>query len=159
MKRLLLPAALLSIAAASASLPTAAGADDKATKPGGDLARFQGGWTAKAGPKKNVPVSITIKGNTVALKVSPPNGQEYESTGELQIDEKARPNKTIDWVKFTRPNGEPAPENLGIYEFVDRDTLRVCSGGPGNERPTEFQKGEDGPPSLIVFTRKADAPK
>ncbi len=154
MNRLTLPAVLLSIAA---SLAPSARADDKESTPKGDLARFQGTWTTKAGPEKNIPVVLTFKGNDVALKVSAPNGQDYETKGEIKIDEKAKPHKTIDWVKFTTPMGEAAPENLGLYEFTDENTLKVCSGGPGNERPTEFKQGDGGPPQLIVLTKKPAA--
>jgi len=60
-------------------------------------------------------------------------------------------------VKFRSANGDDLPENLGLYEFVDADTLRVCSGGPGNARPTEFKGGEGSPPNVLVLNRKADA--
>lgn len=154
MRHLLIPAALL-LASASTLAPRAVRADDKADAPKGDLAKFQGTWTAKAGPQKNVPIALTFKGKAVSLKVHLPDGQEYETRGEIKLDETARPHKTIDWVKFTTPAGDAAAENLGLYEFVDADTLRVCSGGPGNERPTEFKAAEAGPPNLLVLTRKA----
>jgi uncharacterized protein (TIGR03067 family) len=64
------------------------------------------------------------------------NGQEYEITGEIKLDEDAKPYKTIDWVEFVRPNGQEALDNLGLYEY-NGETLRICNGGPGNERPTE----------------------
>ena len=126
-----------------------------ADEPKGDLAKLQGTWTANVGPEKNVPISVTIKGNAVSLTITTPNNGDFTTDGEIKIDEKAKPFKTIDWVKFTGGNGEPLPENLGLYEFVDADSLRVCSGGPGNERPAEFKAGEGGPPNLLVLTRKA----
>ena len=131
----------------------AASADDKTPEPKGDLAKLQGTWTAKVGPEKNIPIAITIKGNAVALKITAPDGQEFTSNGEVKLDETARPHKKIDWVKFTGGTGDPVPDNLGLYEFVDANTLRVCSGGPGNERPTEFKAGEDGPPNLLTLNR------
>jgi hypothetical protein len=57
------------------------------------------------------------------------------------------------WVKFVRPNGQEAPDNLGLDEFNGK-TLQICNGGPGNERPTEFKAGEGGPPPLVVLTRE-----
>ena len=130
---------------------------DKAPEPKGDLAKLQGDWTAKVGPEKNIEMVITIKGNTVTLKFDTPANGEVELKGELKIDEAAKPQKTIDWVKFIGPNGEAAPENLGIYDFPDADTVRFCSGGPGNERPTEFKQGEGGPPNLVVVKRKKES--
>ncbi len=152
MKRLLPPATVLLVLSAFA-----AAAEDKAPTPKGDLGKFQGTWTAKAGPEKNVPITVTIKGDAVTLQITSPNGQDFTSEGRVKIDENAKPHKTIDWVKFQGVNGEELPENLGLYEFVDADTLRVCSGGPGKERPTEFKAGDGGPPNVLVLNRKADS--
>ena len=127
---------------------------EKAPELKGDLKKIQGTWTAKAGPEKDIAVEITIKGSAVTLKVTNAEGQDYEVKGELKLDEAAKPHKTIDWVKFTNPNGEAAPENLGLYEFPDADTVRFCSGGPGNERPTEFKSGDGGPPNLVTMKRR-----
>lgn len=130
-------------------------ADDKPLK--GDLARFQGTWTAKVGPEKNIPLSLIFKGETVRLKLTGPDGQTFESDGEYRIDESAKPHKTVDWIKFSNLMGEDVPDNLGIYTFEDNDTLRVCSGDPGNPRPSEFKDGEDGPPRMVVLKREAAA--
>src|SRR5205809_79202 len=119
MKTVLLPAALFAAVAACASTR----ADEPVPK--GDLAKLQGRWKATVGPQKNIPVTLTIKGTTASYAVNAPNGEEYKATGELKVNESAQPHKTIDWVKFTRPNGEPAPENLSIYEFVG-DDLKLC---------------------------------
>jgi len=130
----------------------AAASDDKKDELKGDLAKFQGKWTTMVGPDKDIPAVVTIKDRSASFKITAKNGQEYEFKGEIKIDEKAKPRKTVDWIKFTRPNGEDAPDNLGIYEF-EGDSLKICSGGPGNERPTEFKAGESGPPNLHVWTR------
>jgi uncharacterized protein (TIGR03067 family) len=151
MKRFLIPAAILIL---STIIVAADDPKPKDDAPKGDLGKLQGTWTADAGPEKNIPIAITIKGNAVSLKVTTPNNGEFSSDGQVKIDEAAKPHKSIDWVKFTNPNGEVLPENLGLYEFVDADTLRVCSGGPGNERPTEFKAGDGGPPNLLVLNRK-----
>ena len=121
----------------------------------GDLAKLQGQWTAAYGPKK-IPMVVTIKGTGVSLTVTRPDGQEREWKGEIKIDENARPHKTIDWIKFTKPNGEPARDDLGIYK-LEADSITICNGGPGNERPTEFRAGEGGPPQLFVLNRKPAA--
>ncbi len=149
MNRLILLAALL----LPWISPFAALADEKADAPKGDLGKLQGTWTAKVGPEKNVPIVLTIQGKAVTLKITGPDGQEYNSKGEIKVDESAKPFKTIDWVKFTRPDGEEAPENLALYEFLDADTVRLCSGGPGNERPTEFKAGDGGPPNILELKR------
>lgn len=134
-------------------------ADDKPT---GDVGKFQGSWTGLGGPSKNVPFTVTFAGQKATLAFEA-QGQELKIEGEYKLNEKADP-KTIDWVNFKNPSGDPVPENLGIYKF-DGDKITLCSGGPGNERPKEFKGGEDGPPNLQVITRVAkeketkDAPK
>ncbi len=142
----------LSIASLSITLARA----DDSTAPG-DLGRLQGTWTAMVGPERDVPITLEVQKQKVTITGKRPGGEDFTLKGELKLDEKANP-KTIDWVKFVGPQGNEAPENLGIYKLTD-DTLTVCSGGPGNERPTEFKKGDDGPPQLVTFTRKKDDPK
>ncbi len=154
MRRLLFTAALLLSGAAVAR------AADDAPALKGDLAKFQGTWSAKLGPEMNIPVVLTFKNKAVVLKLTLGEAGEIELPGEVKIDETAKPNKTVDWINFKNPNGEAAPDNHGIYEFTDADTVRFCSGGPGNERPTEFKGGEDnGPPNLITLKRQKDEPK
>ena len=157
----LIPALLVSLVSINADTL----ADDSALK--GDLAKLQGKWTAKGGPDMDIPIIITIKGNAVSCKVTLKDGTEVASNGEIKLDESAKPHKTIDWRKFTRPDGQEAPENLGIYSF-EGDDFKICNGGPGNERPTEFKAGEgNGPPRVIILKREpvkasdaaADAPK
>ncbi|MFO0951975.1 MAG: TIGR03067 domain-containing protein [Isosphaeraceae bacterium] len=135
--------------------------EKKADKPSaelkGDLAKFQGTWTGEAGPERNIPISVEVKGTDVTISLTTPDGDERSMKGELRLDESAKPHKAITWHHFVRPDGSEAPENLGIYAFEGDDTLKVCSGGPGNERPTEFKAGEGGPPNLIVLKRKPAA--
>jgi uncharacterized protein (TIGR03067 family) len=150
MKRLLFAAAVLA-AVTPAARPAAD--DDPPVK--GDLAKLQGSWSAKVGPEKNIPVTLTVKGRSVTVTFTTPQGEERTLKGEIVLNEAAKP-KAIDWVKFTRPDGEEAPPNLGIYT-LEGDEFTVCSGGPGNERPAEFKAGEGGPPQL--FTLKRDKGK
>ncbi len=139
----------LSIASLSITL---ARADD--SSPPGDLARLQGTWTAMVGPERDIPITLEVQKQKVTINGKRPGGEDFTLKGELKLDEKASP-KTIDWVKFVGAQGNEAPENLGLYK-LEGDTLTVCSGGPGGERPTEFKKGDGGPPQLITFARKKD---
>lgn len=125
-----------------------------ADAPKGDLAKFQGKWSAMVGPDKNIPLVVVFKGNTASLKLTV-DGEERAFEGEIKLDENAKPHKTIDWVKFKRPNGEDAPENLGIYAFDGKD-LKICNGGPGNERPTEFKAGDDHPRLIVLKKESGD---
>src|SRR5262249_52431102 len=88
-----------------------------------------------------------------------PQGDDFELRGEIKLDETAKPHKALDWVKFVDLQGNEIAENRAIYEIVDADTIRVCSGGPGGDRPTEFEDGDGGRPNLIVLKREAKAPK
>lgn len=129
-------------------------AQDPPKKPEGDLGKLQGRWKALIGPEKNIPVLATIEGDKITVKITPPEAsQTYEMKGELKLDDKASP-PSVDWVRFQTPNGDEAEINRGIYKFsASGDRWVVCNGGPGNPRPTEFKKGENGPPNLIEFER------
>ena len=149
---------LLSAALCAATISAAGGASGRADEPvlSGDLAKLQGDWTATFGPQNNIVVVLTMKGNGAVLAFTR-DGQSIESKGEIKIDEKAKPHKTLDWVKFTTQTGDTAPANLGIYK-LSGDAITICNGGPGNERPTEFKAGEGGqPPQLFVLNRKTAA--
>ncbi|MHC5540429.1 TIGR03067 domain-containing protein [Singulisphaera rosea] len=128
-------------------------ADEKAPAPKGDLAKLQGAWTGQIGPDKEIGVRLVFKGADVTLVMSRPGEKPFETTGEITIDDQAKPFKTIDWRKFAKPDGGDLGENKSIYEFEDADTLKVCSGGPDNDRPTEFKAGEDGHTHLLVLKR------
>jgi uncharacterized protein (TIGR03067 family) len=148
---------LLSAALCAATMSAVSVAGARAAEPAlaGDLAKLQGQWTATFGPQ-NIVVVLTIKGNGAVLAFTRADGQSLESKGEIKIDETAKPQKTLDWVKFTTPAGDTAPANLGIYK-LNADSITICNGGPGNERPAEFKAGEGGQPQLFVLNRKTAA--
>jgi len=127
----------------------------------GDLAKLQGKWTTKVGSdsgnKITIAITIAIKDHDVTFSGTAPNGKDFELKGEIKLDDQAKPSKTLDWVNFTGPQGNAAPDNLGIYEIEDADTIKVCIGGPGNERPTEFKEGDDGGhPHILILKRSKD---
>jgi uncharacterized protein (TIGR03067 family) len=144
---------LFVVASASAFAPKPA--DEKLT---GDLAKLQGKWSTKLGPNEGLDATLTIKGNTVAIKIITQEGQDFELTGEIKLDEKAKPHKAIDWSKFKTPMGDDLPTNLGIYMFDNDDTVKICNGGGGNDRPKDF-KAEEGGPQLSTMKRVVEKEK
>jgi uncharacterized protein (TIGR03067 family) len=158
MRRLLFTAALWLSGAAVAH------AADDAPALKGDLDRLQGTWVAKFREDKDTPflttIVVTFKDNTVFMKTRPGDAAVVEERFEFRIDETARPRKMVDWIRKKNSNDEAMPESYGIYEFVDADTVRFCSGGPGKYRPTEFKGGEGNtPPHLVTIKRQNDKPK
>lgn len=124
--------------------------------PKGDLARLQGKWSAKVGPDKDVPLTLEIKDKTANIVIKL-GDQDRSLKGEFTLDETKTP-KHWDWTKFKNAEGQDVADNLSIYK-IEGDTLTLCSGGPGNDRPTAFEAGDNGPPILIVFTKAKDEPK
>lgn len=122
----------------------------------GDLAGLQGTWSAAAGAKKKVVVTMEIRGRTVSVEIRPPVGAPIRATGAIRLDPKATP-KALDWVGFAGLDGQAFPEILGIYELKG-DTFRVCNGGPDNPRPAEFAPGEGMLADVLTFTRRPTAP-
>jgi uncharacterized protein (TIGR03067 family) len=129
-------------------------ADDKA--PAGDLAKLQGKWKGTIG-QGELEVTVEIKDTTVTASYVSGQGENVSLKGKLKVDDKAQP-KTVDWVEFKRDNGDEMPDNLAIYE-LSGDEWKICNGGPGNPRPTEFKNGDDGQPSLITLKRVKEEKK
>jgi uncharacterized protein (TIGR03067 family) len=122
-----------------------------ADEPKGDLARLQGGWTARVGPDKNVAVTLVIKGNAAEIRGARPGGEEFKLKGEFKLDDKASP-KTIDWGKFVSESNQDIPSTLAIYK-LEGDSWTICDGGPGKERPARFEEGDEGRPRLVTWAR------
>ena len=146
-------AALILAAAASATYAQDAKKDD-ALK--GDLGKIQGKWSAMIGPNKDIPLTVEFKGNAAIIAVTI-SGEEKTLKAEIKLDESKSP-KLWDWTKFEGPDGQKIEDNLGIYK-LDGDKLTLCSGGPGNDRPTEFKAGDNSPPNLVELTRVKEEPK
>lgn len=121
-----------------------------------DLADLQGTWTGATGPEGQVAVSLVFDGPAVTIIFKAPERDGITLKGKVALDEKATP-KTIDWTEFTRPDGSPAPKNLGIYK-LEGDTFTVCNGGPDAPRPTEFASDPAGPARLVEFKRQPKTP-
>lgn len=122
-----------------------------------DLSKLQGYWETSVGRRREISVTIEIKGNDVAATVTPKVGPKLRVSGELQVDEAASP-RSLDWVKFSTLDGQEIPRLLSIYR-LEGDRLVVRSGGFNDSRPKVFEKGGEGVWSeVVVFTRPA-APK
>lgn len=146
------PSLALAIVAAAAWTSAPAAADGPKLE--GDLARLQGTWKAMAGPKKDRPITLVIKGDDATLTVTTRQGAEVELKGTIKLDESKSP-RSLDFADFKGPMGDVAGDNLSIYELDDKgDVLRMCSGGPGGGRPDKFEEGQDGqPPRIVIFRR------
>ena len=144
--------ALVACCLVALASPAARAADD--AKPTGDLAKLQGRWAGKIGPEKDRPLVLVIDGPKATATFTRDDGTEVALKGDLKVDDTTSP-RHLDWTGFTGPNGNVVEDNLAIYE-LDGDTLRLCSGGPGNERPNKFEEGTDGPPHLIVLKREKE---
>jgi uncharacterized protein (TIGR03067 family) len=141
------------IAAAVAAAPAPA-ADNI---PRGDLARLQGRWTTRAGPKQEILVGLEIEGHQVKVNITLPRGMKLLVHGELRIDDRVTP-RALDWTKFTGLDSQELPEIRAIYE-LEGDTFKVCNGGPDNERPTQFKAGDGILAECLTFTRAKAQPQ
>ena len=145
MKTHILPTLLIAI------LPVLLAASPTDEAMTGDLAKLQGSWTTKAGPKRDIPVTMAIKGRQVIVDIASPLGLCFHAEGRLKIDDTVSP-KTIDWLEFSIVDGHDMPEVLGLYELKG-DTFKTVNGGPNNGRPSEFKKGDGALADILVFNR------
>lgn len=136
-------------------LAAAPDAIDRGTHAPDDLARLQGRWTTRAGPRGKIPVVLDVEGRKVTVRFTTPQGLKIKAEGAIRLNEQAAP-KALDWVEFSTPDGQDLPDVLGIYEF-DGDALRVCNGGLNDARPAEFRPGEGLLAAVLVFKKEAKA--
>jgi uncharacterized protein (TIGR03067 family) len=117
-----------------------------------DLTKLQGRWEASVGKKKEFSVTLEVKGNDVSATITPKRGPKVKANGELQLNEQASP-RSLDWVKFSTPDGIEVPKLLSIYR-LEGDRLFVRSGGFNDDRPKAFEAGGEGVwTEVLVFTR------
>jgi uncharacterized protein (TIGR03067 family) len=123
--------------------------DDTAKK---ERDTFQGAWKVVsvegASEEAIKDGSFTFKGEK--LITTKKDGQKVESDFKLYP---AKKPKAIDIIPSEGPENEKGKTFRGIYE-LDRDVLKICSGGPGAERPTEFSAKSGGMFVLFVLKRK-----
>jgi uncharacterized protein (TIGR03067 family) len=124
------------------------------TTPAGknDLALLQGRWTARAGARREVKVSLDIKGRKATATIKTPHGAKLLLTGEVKLDETTSPRR-LDWINFTGADQQEFPPLLGIYSLKG-DRFTVCNGGLKGARPREFKPGDGILAEVVVFERE-----
>jgi hypothetical protein len=129
-------------------------ADDKPLT--GDMAKIQGTWKGQTGRDGQFQTVMTLKGNTGKVDNTTSTGDKIGLAYKFEIDDKAKPYKTIRIYDIVRygGNGRGPEQVYGIYEFVDANTIRFCNGFDG-KYPTEFKDSEGR--SSLLFTLKRDA--
>jgi uncharacterized protein (TIGR03067 family) len=124
----------------------------RAEAPAGDLARLQGRWCTKAGPRRDITVTLEVDGRAARVGITTPDGLSFQVRGELRLDETATP-RALDWIHFHDADSQELPNILAIYEFAGQ-RLKVCNGGPNNARPSEFKAGDGALADLLTFERE-----
>lgn len=104
------------------------GADEKIE---GDLKKLQGEWVAPS--PGGGEVLYTIKGNVMAVKAP---SRSYKIT--VTLDEKAKPNKTIDMKITEAPDDAKGKPSKGIYKFDGDDKWTMCF-RPDDKRPDKYE--------------------
>ena len=130
-------------------LSTAAAQKEGADKK--ELEKFQGKW-ATASVTVDGAAEDEIKDRFLAIKGDKAtflDKDKERGTGSMKLD----PGKSPAHLDFTYEDGPAKGTTLkGIYKF-EGDTLTVCYGGFGKDRPTEFASKAGSGTILIVQKR------
>ena len=109
----------------------------------GDLKLLQGDWVTK--DEQGNESNWTIKGDKVSLKAQP-GDREYTMT--IKIDEKAKPEKTIDFAVSDDSKNAKGFKSPGIYKFDGDKKVSICFSADGQGRPKVYKT--DIPASVSV---------
>jgi uncharacterized protein (TIGR03067 family) len=133
--------ALILLANGIGLLPRGFAADDAAVAPA--LKALEGTWaTAET---DSLEAKWVFKGDVVEVTV---NGMEYK--GKIKVDDKAKPNATLDIDLTEGPEDSKGKTGKGIYK-LDGEKLVVSVSHPGHDRPKDF---EPVPDEVYVFELK-----
>ena len=119
-----------------------------------DLDRLQGTWILVAMEREGepVPAEDLNKGNAVyeQNRITLREGERVRRRGIVTLDASRKPKAINTWDRDGPYEDQTVP---GIYE-LDGDTLKLCFGRPGSERPKEFST-KAGPGVLFcIYKRK-----
>jgi len=120
--------------------------------PMSDLDRLQGTWVLVAMEREgeSVPAEDLKDGNAVYEQnnITLREGERVRRRGIVTLDASRKPKAINTWDRDGPYEDQTVP---GIYE-LDGDTLRLCFGRPGSERPKEFTTKT--PPGVLFCTYK-----
>ena len=122
--------------------------------PMSDLDRLQGTWVLVAMEREgeSVPAEDLKNGNAVyeQNRITLRDGERVRRRGIVTLDASRKPKAINTWDRDGPYEDQTVP---GIYE-LDGDTLKLCFGRPGSERPKEFTT-KAGPGVLFcIYKRK-----
>jgi len=146
---------MLTAALCLAGIAIFAAADDRLEAIKKERKKYDGTWRVtsleingnKSSEEDVKKITVINKGDgTWILQVD--GGKITEGTSEIDPTKNPR---TIDFMETEGENkGKPI---LGIYELGD-DTRKLCYGGLGKERPTDFSAPAGSGRTLVVFKRE-----
>jgi uncharacterized protein (TIGR03067 family) len=116
---------------------------------------LEGRWTGTSGENDDIPVTLTVKGNSLLLEIRLPSGHAFPIRGEFSLDAPAKPPATLEIRKMKGPDDEPIPDIKGIV-LVEGDTVKMCLSDPGGPRPADVDKTPETGGSRMTLKR---APK
>lgn len=127
-RRTAIASALALMSAPALSSPSRA--DDPKVE--GDLKTLQGDWISK--DEQGNESKWTFKKDKLVLKAHP--DREYEIT--IKLDEKAKPEKAMDFAVSDDSKNAKGFKAKGIYKLDGEKKAKICF-GVNDERPTEYK--------------------
>lgn len=135
---------------AAAAPPRDEKGDKERKKLAGTWALASGQVDGKAIPEEQVKATKITWDGDKATVVSPHQSKETITAKVTRIDPGKKPGE-MDWVRDAGPGKEKTM--LGIYEWVDADTYRICFDPACKDRPKDFKAAAGSGHILHVWKR------
>ncbi len=115
------------------------------------LKSLQGKWESSTGLTGEVKITLEITGDRYTKTVETGPLSTFTYNGRVEINDQTVPHH-LNWTETTAPDGAKVADAQGIFR-LNNETLVICSGRPGGDRPKVFETTARRYPDYLQFNR------